>query len=356
MDLHKKTSLGHYHLEDKQTVHDLPVYIRNEIFASQPSTFLPPHVVEQTKIADDVILTTRVIPETGTRMDIYFLQGKHCPKQINRLYVCDIIEMYIRVLETIAPKTLNLVQIVILPTMHKKVIDMDFKQPFSPNSINSGVTIWKASVSFIIVYRLEEMYKVLLHELCHMYGFDYQKNDTTYDKTISIEHHIKSNILRLSESFNESLTVCLYLGFFIFVKRPEHTINIKSFLTEYKGCYRLVQLYCAKVAAKLKLYSNRHFNGVWNEHTSAFAYYVGKSALLLNTMHLFSFLNKIKKYIDNNPQKITQFLILLHESLNNKVFHKLIKHYMTEIQQIDQSDMFIRTLRMCNFDIAEKID
>lgn len=355
LNLHKKTSLGCYHIEERKSINELPMYIHNEIFTTHPNMFLPYHIIENAKITDELVYVTRVIPETGTRIDVYFLQGKHC-SNLRYIHVCDVLETFVRVLEMFAPEAPRLVQITILPTKHKKTIDMNVKQPLGPSSINSGVTVKDGSASFVIIYRIEEMFKVLLHELCHLYGFDYHNDDSHIDKNMATKFKVRSDLLRLSESYNESLTVCLYLGFFIFYKRQQHTQNVRMFTKAYKSCYRIVQLYSVKIAAKLLEYYKRLFNGVWVENTSAFAYYVCKCALLIDATKFFKFLNENNKYIHNNPQKIEQFLHMLDVSLKSKRLRQIIGYYMHEIQHIDQSDMFMRTLRMCNFDIAEKID
>ena len=106
-------------------------------------------------------------------------------------------------------KVLN---IVIYPSTLKKQFPINYNY-LGPNEINSGLsTIYKyTDKREIVIYRSEELLKVLVHELIHAYEFDnksYENKSFNRCLDIPMEH-----TLNLNESFTEFYSV-IYTIFF----------------------------------------------------------------------------------------------------------------------------------------------
>lgn len=338
-------------------IYDLPHEISSFLFSSNTSSslYLPANVVEVKKIDTMCKRITSVIPESTTRIDVFFLTGEHCVKGINHRRICDIIELYVRVLEIIAPTKRSSVQIAILPTVYKK--QMDFNSPIvlGARHVNSGVTFKSSYESSIIVFRHEELYKVLLHELLHLYDFDYFETNTisnAYRTKFTDRYKIESAKLGLNESFNDALTLALYIGFFIAIKEPHHMESKTAFVNAYLNNFNHLRSYLVKMSAKLSLYAEKHFDGVTHETSHIFAYYHGKAALFANSSAFFMYI-KYNKYRVTN---ISKYIRLLYASLESKVYKDMLAMFKEQLssQRHNNSSFFYRTLRMCNFDLEQK--
>lgn len=331
----------------------LPETIRSNLLTTT-SSYLPVDVIEPQKVNDRMTHVVRVIPNTGTRVDTYFLSGPHTV-DVNTTYICDIIELYVRVLEAMAPKKINNVQIVILPTKHKKQMDMNTSVVLGPRHINSGMMHRQLNYAFIVVYRFEELFKVLLHELMHLYQFDYYEYPEVaalYANDLKRRYNIESARLCMSETFNDAVALTFYLGFFIAIRRPQYMESLEQFTNSYRANYVHMTNYLVKMAAKLMIYCDRHFNGTLREDTHMFAYYIAKAALFVNSRKMFQFLKFNKLHIGQDNDQIIKFVNTVIKSLESKAYKSKLLFYKQQLLQgTSTSEFFSRTLRMCNFDL-----
>lgn len=79
-----------------------------------------------------------------------------------------------------------------------------------PVHVNGGVTIMEHGRSSVYVYRTEDMYKVLLHELIHACGFgmaDHHALDEKLARKLGVQD--SSGRVSLDEAFTETLTITL---------------------------------------------------------------------------------------------------------------------------------------------------
>lgn len=349
---------------------ELPPLIRDNVISSHvPTTYAPASILQQENISPFVTRVTRIIPETTTRIDVFFMTGPHCAstKQMDITYTMDMIEMYMRVLEAMKCRGVmhtfkscrQTVEIVLLPTLSKKQMDMDTPAILGPSNVNSGVTFKSGEgggSSAVLVFRHEEMFKVLLHELLHLYDFDYFETPGLFDNaSFKREYKIETAKLGLNESFNDALTLSLYLGFYIAVKEPRYMTSFTEFYKAYRVHFNHLRSYLVKMSAKLRLYQARHFNGETREGTHVFAYYHGKAALFSNSRHMFDFFKKYDNHIEQTPKSVRTYIRLLKESLNSKVYKAAVALHMQQLPSA-ASDFFYRTLRMCNFDLQKKSD
>jgi len=166
------------------------------------------------------------------------------------------------------------INIVLILSKKAKLIDKSKSKVINTENINSGVCIHHndPEAVHIIIYRKEDLMKVLFHEIIHYIGADLRFYDES--KIHNIETMIQTYIPSLSnidiyfnEAFTEALARYHYTQFFKLdlEKQQKYSIEVvKKFLTLY-DCRDLNEF------SNLKKY---------NEKSHAFSYIVIASALL----------------------------------------------------------------------------
>lgn len=332
----------------------LPKYILQEL--QSESKYISQSVIQYTNIFSTYKHVVRVIPESGTRIDIIFLSGKHCVA-LNKKDIDEItyyVELFVRVLEQLSKVYHKTIELVLLPTKFKKILDVTRKLVLGKLQVNTGVC-FKGMFPFILIYRYEELLKVILHELLHYYKFDYYEtpglSSISFPKFAS-KYKIQTDEARLAlnESFNDALTLTIYIGMYIHKNKKSVLNHFSSFLAEYRLLYKTVVNYVCKLSYMLLLYAQHYHNGYTIENSHAFAYYHGKAALLSNQTRWFEFLKQNPRLdIDN---KITSYLKLLEECLDSRLYKNMLKAN-NDVQLLSNLSN-IWSLRMCHLDIIKK--
>ena len=237
-------------------------------------------------------------------------------------------------------------------------------KPLGRVEINSGYTSFdtKGNAKSIIIFRYEELVKVLIHELIHTFRVDknlYTNSDvknyveqrfpmiTHYE--FECEH--KHNIL-LGEAYVESLAHIFYC---IFLSKFLQKRNLFNYFMEYTIKWSLIQT--AKI---LEHYSVSNFDDFFNsfveEHTNTTAYYVIRSAILFNINKFYDFLlsingteKSIKDFLYIAPKNVIPFLKFIDECLKNKDFKEKIKEIINKIKEKKKNTLIWRTLRASPF-------
>ena len=167
----------------------------------------------------------------------------------------------------------------------KKKFEKDklFKQEIiRSDNINSGVTFFYPDLPLIVIYRKEELLKVLIHELLHLYRTHPIANyDNYYDDFCKNNWKIqRTGSLNIYEAYVEVFAViihsCLYA-----IKIHKSKTNIR---------------HVKHVLEKEKLYSKRLYDDICSlqrdnylkEETNVFAYFYLKHALLQNLDTFFA--------------------------------------------------------------------
>lgn len=205
----------------------------------------------------------------------------------------------------------NKINIILILSNKIKMIDRRQTKIIDTEHINSGLCIHTndKNAAHIIIYRKEDLLKVLIHEIIHYLNLDLKFYD---EKNIYIENRIQTFIPSLKNTeinFNEAYTEALARYYYA------------QFLYDngYKNALRQQQEYSIKVVKKfLKLYdceNMEQFSRLKNyvEKSHPFAYIVITSALLNNNRFIEEVVN------DDN----------VHEndlkSLENIVYEALLK-------------------------------
>lgn len=162
------------------------------------------------------------------------------------------------------------------------VIDVPKKvksKVLGPDDANSGSTMMGSSSRHVMVWRKEELLKVLIHELMHALDLDTFKNPTI-NKRVTDNFNINCAV-HITESYTE-LMACV-LNMLINMKDIGIPIELYSQLIQYELDHS-----CKKTHQILNHYGITDFrelyrginNNKYNEDTNIFMYYIVKSIML----------------------------------------------------------------------------
>jgi hypothetical protein len=207
----------------------------------------------------------------------------------------------------------------------KKLID-DYNYICSQN-INSGLS----SKTYIIIWRREEILKVLIHELIHFLQIDNKHNDNI----TNIINYTIGNInypIIINEAITELQALFLHTLYII-------TINSKSndndfIINHFKLLFNLEQIYgwyqFSKIMNfyKINSFELKSIKSNFNQSSNAYSYYILKCIFNMYFFNILNELNYIKQLI--NKQYIPNLEHVIKNIIDNLpiVFlNKIIKDF-----------------------------
>ena len=230
------------------------------------------------------------------------------------------------------------------------------------NNINSGVTVFKYNENLPIittVYRSEEMYKLIIHELIHNYKYDFAflEFNLKLSDFINISRDTK---LTVNESYTEVVTVLLNTMIESFNFKKMVNYDLFKVMINYEAQYSLLQ--CARI---LKFYEftsaddffQRYDNkNRFRQNTNVFSYFFIKTALLVNSGALLNF---FERYTNNFYLKKgniyyikSEYEALIIKSLKRSQFQNGINHFFNKLEgsnSFDNPKELCKSLRMTVF-------
>ena len=203
------------------------------------------------------------------------------------------------------------------------------------DNVNSGLTTFDGDNKQIVIYRKEELNKVLLHELIHYYMIDFHFYNNKYDMYYINKYGIKvsepfknvSNPLALYETYTDTLACYGNIITYCLFKKKK----ILGVFEEEKQHY---MLQAAKVYKFSKLRENTH----------CFSYYIGKAAIFFNFDRFIEQINNNENLLLDNSMKIEHYFKTLKKSIDNELFWKSIKNQRVG----DKGDIVLSSLCMSN--------
>ena len=275
----------------------------------------------------------------NTYVKLFIFKYKDAISRTFASSLIDYISFCVRFLNRLNPR--KDVTISVVPSSVPRLLPLD--GVIGAHHVNGGVTTFGSmQTSNIIVYRLEEMHKVLLHELCHLYRFDYFENGNDYVKGFQEKYKIETNWLGLNEAYNESITMLFFIGICIFLQKQP--LSWAQFQALYMAEMKATIDFLIGQAAKIMHYNMSHF-GHHKESTHTFAYYICKTALLFNTQAFLEFVDRCGWRLDNDS-KIHRFVALVNACLDKRSFKKSMANAIQNVP-LTRHDL---SLRMCRFD------
>lgn len=212
-----------------------------------------------------------------------------------------------------------------------------------PNDINSGLTYWlggyEGNNTKIILFRKEELYKVLFHELIHYYKLDFKNVEKEFFEDI---FGVRGDKIRgnLYESYTELLATILNI---IWISIREN--KDEEELWEEENKYMKGQV--AKVIKKngykdmldFEMYPERY-----EEHSNVLSYTLIKSILLNNK-------NDIEEYIKKNTKNgkfILEYLEDYKQMIDENYTEKYKKDISYEMKHINSYEMRLTKNELTN--------
>jgi hypothetical protein len=241
------------------------------------------------------------------------LKGENIPKVIEHMLII------INLMKNIF-KNNHKQKIVYFETLNKKKFPKK-NEILDKDNVNSGVTYLEDNHSCgdIILYRSEEVLKVLIHELIHSHLIDFKLISSKNSKLIDNLFCSNYKIL-LNEAFTETLATIINLFYINIIKEDDEDELNKMLLNEiYYSNYissKIFNYYKINSINQI-IKKNGTCNNNFMQKTNVFSYYILKN-IFLSSLDYFSKL--IKKYSKNYKINNENFIIEIIELINNKKY------------------------------------
>lgn len=225
-------------------------------------------------------------------------------------------------------------------TIYLTPFKKELKEKLNSNSVNTGST----NYSKIIIWREEELIKVLIHELIHYNNID--MNDDTYisNKIKKIVNVDENSSIKINEAYTELLAIFLHSVFLTLKIKKKFDFDTLKKILLIETCWSIYQT--AKILNHFKCFNS--FNDILNKNinckiiqsTSVFSYFIVKTTLLYNINNFFSLLMDMNQqtfeFIDSieNYNKFYNFIIkcFKNNKLNNIIDSLLKKKNLKYIE------------------------
>lgn len=153
----------------------------------------------------------------------------------------------------------------LLPTLHRKTFNDDCEISLSSNNINSGFTTHIQNTKRIFIFRIEECYKVLLHELIHTLGLDLGSLCNIQGhkikmlllnirKCFNIHDDYNNGKLLIEEAYTEFWTSFIYTLFYS-IERTHKLDKIKNVTKTFMDRYSVEYVYSVIKAVNIIKYN-----------------------------------------------------------------------------------------------------
>jgi hypothetical protein len=170
---------------------------------------------------------------------------------------------------------------------------------FTAFHVNSGLTTFASGIGAVsnkvLVYREEEMVKVLIHELVHGLGYDFryweygEQEDALKRAFPQWCRPQEGSRVALSECFTDTVACWLTAHFFVLYKAKGHGathVSCRVYLSRVARVLALQHEYLVNQAAKI---TREYAAGrVIGEKTHVFSYYIAKAAIFSECEYVLS--------------------------------------------------------------------
>ena len=208
--------------------------------------FLPPSIISKIKTMSGKEIKFRV---NKTHITLHILSND---SDYYETFFIKFISDCIHVIENVFKRSIERCKIILALTNEKKILSKD--KIIKPININSGLSYIHVNKSYIIIYRKEEICKVIIHELLHIYHIHPYYYKPEFDLFLKKKHNIqliKGKSLNIFESYVESLAVfinsIIYEEMFdsknTFTKELKHQLSTVKQFSNYKPYFESTNVY-----------------------------------------------------------------------------------------------------------------
>lgn len=227
-------------------------------------------------------------------------------------------------------------------TPHKKNLPTRCSK-LEPININSGSTL---PGQFINIWRNEELYKVLIHELIHTFFLDFRDS-------CNIENYIRTTFsispdspVYIWESYTEFLANIIHAIYIS--KTVESAINILTVEKHfgYLQCAKILNQFGCNSVSDLK-----DKKCTFKYITDVLSYFNIKTSMLHSLEQSILYMKKNNiNYVKFNERKCSEYLKLIDYTMNEQSFIEKIEEHLQNIQMINDQ-VIKKTLRMTAIEI-----
>jgi hypothetical protein len=250
------------------------------------------------------------------------------------LHVIGLISYLCKTINTSFNDKIN-IKVVLSP--FKKMISSK-NEPLTAYNINSGFTIrdYYKGLSEIVIFRDEEVIKVLIHELLHSFDIDSKTVNESYDRKF-MNLFRKETRINLNESFTDSFACLLNVCVASILYSKKHNTVLKDTFVRFLDYERDYILSVGEKVGRYNLSNKR-------EQTNITAYYVLKA---INWMNIEDF----ARYVISNGYMIGKYRDYA-EYLGNKLDYNksnIIKLNLSDKRHVRNENNM--SIRMSSIDI-----
>ena len=210
------------------------------------------------------------------------------------------------------------VEMYLIDLPDKKLLPLKAMETLTQSHVNGGSTWYKSDKKrVIVVYREEELLKVLVHEMVHSYNLDEHIIGNITKETenyLVTKRGIKTNGLKLHETYTDVIACLFHIACWTFDNLGPNA-DEALFISMYKEALQRAYAHMINTTAQII----RHFSGMenWSERTAVYSYYLCKAAVFK------PFITKMSHRMQGwklTGVKVKNFLELIVDSVDGQPF------------------------------------
>jgi hypothetical protein len=250
------------------------------------------------------------------------------------------------------------IDLVVICSDQKKLISKNTKMLCCDN-INSGSTYVGLK---IVCWRQEEIYKVLIHELFHFFGFDFFTHDSHYkklDTMLALPKVVGSD--SINESYTETMTIlilCIYNSITELISSGKSLTNDDIIHMAFDKMKYEITFILFQMSKIIHIFGGTSFDDymkekiVLSQTTSVRSYFIIKLLLLMNIGGLLELIDNPKyNHIIIQDERLIDFGRLINLSLekfmSNRDSIDMCSRFIKLIGENKQEKWIYKTCRMC---------
>lgn len=206
------------------------------------------------------------------------------------------------------------------------------KSILTERNVNSGCTFPSQS---ILIWRIEDVYKVLTHELIHYFSLDYHCNYCAIDEAIAKMFNVKG-ANSCNESYTEALATILYSTVLAYYHKRNYYKIIANEIkfTLFQSSKIMAYFGCEEIFDKTEI----------NQTTSVMSYYFLKLVLLANHNNFIKFIEDYGPDISHNVDAYKMFLLDLMNNFSQDLSYNV--NFLLKQKNLINASFLGKTLKM----------
>jgi hypothetical protein len=359
---HKLNTLDNINIHSKLSIQSF------KNFDLLESSFIPKHIKNEIKKTNKIYTYKYNINNSKTIIYIKFYVSEYSKITITQqkkmlkkiILLINFLFLY---------KSINIDSLTIHVHMseHKKYLPNNNTNILSQNNVNTAVTYACSSKGECILYRKEEWFKVLTHELMHSLCLDFSDSNYTLLKQKMHNLFPVNSTFYISETYAEFWAIILNSIFISYEATDNYYMFYKTFnfIIYFEILFSLFQLVKILDYMNIYDYTNLYENNskaetlrtYYKEKSNVFSYYILKLILLYNIDDTFTWIfrnNNIIQFQKNEKNFNDLYNLINYLKSKPKMLqdiNKMKKYYLKLKNKYKNDKFIINTMRMSLFEL-----